>query len=165
MKNFFRFHDYSENMKARVATFSLKGKINIWWENVKNVKGIHEEDFTWNKFEQLFKRKYLLERYFDVRAKEFYELNMGSMTDDEYTIKFLELLRYVPYLKEEKAKINRFNSELPMEFKDRIELDEPRSMEEAIWKLKHCYKQSKRRPETKTEWKGNAKNKEKWDKK
>ena len=30
---------------------------------------------------------------------------MGSMTDEEYTSIFLELLRYVPYLKEEKANI------------------------------------------------------------
>lgn len=42
--------------------------------------------------------------------KDFYELNMGSMTDEEYTSIFLELLRYVPYLKGEKVKIHRFIS-------------------------------------------------------
>jgi len=46
MRKFFRLHDYSENMKARVATFSLKGKADIWWEDVKNVTCIHEYDFT-----------------------------------------------------------------------------------------------------------------------
>jgi len=90
---------------------------------------------------------------------------MGSMTDDEYTSKFLELLRYVPHLKEEKAKIERFPSGLSMAFKDTIEFDEPRSLEETLWKLKHCYKQSKYRTETKLYWIGNAKNKGKWDKK
>lgn len=30
---------------------------------------------------------------------------MGSMTDEEYTGRFFELLRYVNYLKKEKAKI------------------------------------------------------------
>ena len=45
------------------------------------------------------------ERYFDDRAKEFYELKMGSMIDDEYTSMLLQLLRYLPYLKEEKAKM------------------------------------------------------------
>jgi len=68
----------------------------------------------------------LLERYFDGRAKDFYELNMGSMTDDEYTRKFLELLRYVPYLTKENAKIKRFISGLLVIFKDMIEFDEPR---------------------------------------
>jgi len=33
---------------------------------------------------------------------------MGSMTDEEYMTKFLELLRYVPYLKVEKTKVQRF---------------------------------------------------------
>ena len=104
-------------MKARIATFRLKGKENIWWEDVKNFKGIHEEDLTWSEFEQLFKKKYLSERYFDDKEKEFYELKMGSMTDDEYTSDFLEFLRYVPYLKEEKDKIQRFVCGLPVAFK------------------------------------------------
>eukprot|EP00253_Pinus_taeda_P028189 PITA_28189 len=91
-------------MKAKIATFSLKGKVNIWWEDVKNVKGIHEDNWTWHESARLFKKKYLSERYFDDRTKEFYELWMGSMTNDDYTNIFLELLRYMPYLKEEKAK-------------------------------------------------------------
>lgn len=62
---------------------------------------------------------------------------MGSMTDEEYTRRFLELLRYVPYLKEEKSKIQRFISGLLVEFKDKIEFDEPRSLNEAIKKLKN----------------------------
>jgi len=43
--------------------------------------------------------------YYDSKAKELYELNMGSMIDEKYMAKFLELLRYVPYLKYEKAKV------------------------------------------------------------
>lgn len=111
-RNFFRLHDYSKSMKARIATFSLEGKENIWWEYVKNVKGIHEEDLTWNEFERLFKKNYLSKIYFDEREKELYELNMGSMTDEEYTSRSLELLWYVPYLKDENAKIQRFTSGL-----------------------------------------------------
>lgn len=62
---------------------------------------------------------------------------MGSMIDDEFTSKFLEILRYVSCLKEEKAKIQIFISGLLVAFKDRIELDEPRPLEEAIRNLKH----------------------------
>lgn len=114
MRKFFKLHDYSKNMKARFATFNLKGKVDIWWEDVKNVRCIHEEDLTWSEFEWLFKKKNLPERYFNDRVKEFYELNMGSMTDDEYTSKFLELLRYVPYLIEEKAKILLWSPTTPL---------------------------------------------------
>jgi len=61
MRNLFRLHDYLENMKARIATFSIKGKANIWWKYVKNVRGIHEEDLNWNEFERLLKKKCLSE--------------------------------------------------------------------------------------------------------
>lgn len=37
---------------------------------------------------------------------------MGSTIDEEYTNNFLDLLRYVPYLKDEKKKIQRFISRL-----------------------------------------------------
>jgi len=97
-------------MKARIATFNLKVKTTISMEDVRNVKGIQEDDLTCNEIERLFKKNYLLERYYDDKAKYFYAFHMGSMTDDEYTSRFLELLRYVTYLKEEKAKFQRFIS-------------------------------------------------------
>jgi len=59
------------------------------WEYAKNVKGIHEDDLTWHAFERLFRKNYLLERYNDDRAKEFYEFWMRCMTDKEYTSRFL----------------------------------------------------------------------------
>jgi len=61
------------------------------------------------------------------------------MTDEECTTKFLELLRYFPYIKDEKKKFRRFISGLTLAFKDRIEHDEPWSLEEIIWKLKKNY--------------------------
>ena len=105
MKNFFKLHDYSENLKARVTTFNFKGKEDICWEYVKNVKGIWEEELILDEFERLFKKKYMSEMYYDDRDKVFYELHMGSMIANEYTSRFLELLRYVPYLRDEKVKI------------------------------------------------------------
>lgn len=100
-------------MKAKITTFSLIGKSYIWWEDVKNFRGIREKYFLWDEFERLFKKKYLTERYYDDRSKEFYEPQMGSMIDDEYTSRFLKLLRYVTYLKDDKAKIQRFICRLP----------------------------------------------------
>lgn len=83
---------------------------------------------SWHEFKILFRKKYLLERYYDSKAKEFYEINMESMIGEEYITKFLGLLRYVLYLKDAKAKVHKFVSGLPLE---------PRSLEEVIGKLKH----------------------------
>jgi hypothetical protein len=105
LKKYFRVHDYSENLKARIAIFNLNGKASIWWEDLRNVKGIHEKDLSWKQFEKYFKKKYLSEKYFDGKTKEFYELKLGQLTIDEYINKFLELMRYVPYIKDEKVKM------------------------------------------------------------
>jgi len=59
------------------------------------VRYIRIEDLKWHEFKRIFKRKYLSERYYNSNSKEFYELKMGSMTDEEYMTKFLELFRYV----------------------------------------------------------------------
>lgn len=69
------------------------------------------------------------------------------------------MLRYVPYLKEEKEKIQRYVSALPQSFKDRIEFDEPNSLEDEIIKLNHCYEKFRYMPKYKVDWKvkGNAK--------
>jgi hypothetical protein len=58
--------------------------------------------------------------------QEFFELKLGSMTMEEYENKFLELLRYVGFIKEEKVKIQRFLSGLPSFYKDKIQFDEPK---------------------------------------
>ena len=68
---------------------------------------------------------------------------MGQQTMDEYENKFLELLRYVWYIRDEKVKIERFLSGLPQAYKDRIEFYEPRTLKEAIRKAKYCYEQTK----------------------
>jgi hypothetical protein len=119
-------------MKARVATFNLNGKASIWWEYFKNVKGVREEDLSWKQFEKYFRKKYLSEKYFDKKTKEFYELKLGQLTIEEYVNKFLYLLKYVPYTKEEKAKVQCFISRLPKEYRNRIEFDEPKTLEDTI---------------------------------
>jgi hypothetical protein len=43
LKKYFRVHDY-ENLKARITILNLNGKASIWWEDLRNVKGIHEKE-------------------------------------------------------------------------------------------------------------------------
>jgi hypothetical protein len=60
-------------------------------------------DFSWKQFEKYFKNKYLSENYFDGKTKEFYELKLGQLSIYEYIKKFLEMMRYSPYIKDEKV--------------------------------------------------------------
>jgi hypothetical protein len=89
LKNYFRVHDYFENLKAQITIFNLNGKASIWWEVIRDVKGIQEEDLSWKKIEKYFKKKYLSKKYFDGKTKEFYELKLGQLIIDEYINNFL----------------------------------------------------------------------------
>ena len=72
------------------------------------------------------------EQYYEERAKEFYELKLGTMNMKELNNKFLSLLRYVPYIVDEKPKVQRFLSCLPFHIKYRIEYDNPKTLEETM---------------------------------
>ena len=67
------------------------------------------------------------------------------MSMNELSNKFLSLLRYVPYIIDENSKIQRFLSCLPTSFKDGIEFDNPKKLEQATRKDDLCYEQSKKR--------------------
>ena len=59
MKKLFELNNYTDNTKAIVAIFSLKGKANILWEYVKCVKDIRIDDLSWREFKRLLRKKYL----------------------------------------------------------------------------------------------------------
>ena len=103
------------------------------------MRGIEDQDVTWDKFQQYFKEKYWTECFYDEKAREFHDLRLGQLTMDNYITKFTSLLHYVPYLRDEKAKVQRFLSSLPAHMKERIEFVNPKTMDEAIRKARLCY--------------------------
>ena len=118
MKKYFQIYKYSNQLKARMAIYNFSGKADIWWQDLKRVKGIREKNVNWSTFKKYFKKKFLSMQYYEERAKEFYELKLGLMTMKDLNSKFLSLLRYVPYLVDEKQKVQRFLSCLPYHIKD-----------------------------------------------
>jgi hypothetical protein len=68
-----------------------------------------------------------------MKMKELFELKLGTMTMDEYHEKrFFDLLKYVDFIKYEKIKIQRFLSGLPYFYSDKIQYDNPKTLEETI---------------------------------
>eukprot|EP00253_Pinus_taeda_P016502 PITA_16502 len=148
MNKYFQLYEYDHNLKARLAIFQLQGKATLWWEEVKIVKGVTEQNITWDNFQKFFNERYLTERFYDEKAREFHDLQLGQQTMDEFITRFTSLLGYVPYIREEKAKVHRFVSSLPPYMRERIEFDNPKSMDEVIRKARICYQQGKQKGET-----------------
>ena len=82
--------------------------------------------------------------------KEFFELKLSSMTIDEYERRFLELLKYVPFIKDETINIQRYLSGLPPSIGDKIQYYDPKTLEETIRREKLLYEQQREKP---TFWK------------
>jgi hypothetical protein len=116
------------------------------------VQHIKEKSVTWREFKKYFEKKYLTKRYYDKKMKEFFELKLGSMTIDEYERRFLELLKYVSFIKDETVKIHRYLSGLPSFISDKIQYDDPKTLEETIRQSKCLYDQQKTRPTFQKSW-------------
>jgi hypothetical protein len=56
-------------MKVRMAIYNLKGKDNIWWQDLKLAKGLKEKQMEWSDFNKYFKKKYLYESYYERKNK------------------------------------------------------------------------------------------------
>jgi hypothetical protein len=65
------------------------------------------------------------------------------MTMEDLINKFLELLRFVPYIREDKVKIQLFLSYLPQSYREKIQFDNPKALSEVFRKARMCYDQYK----------------------
>ena len=50
MNKYFQIYNYSNQLKARMAIYNLSGKADIWWQELKRVKGIKEKEVNWSTF-------------------------------------------------------------------------------------------------------------------
>ena len=143
MKNYFQIYNYSNELKEKLTIYNLTGNIDIQCKDINKVKSTKERYVTWKTLKKYFKTKYLFKQYYEEKVKEFYELRLGAMTMKELCNRCLSLLRYVPYIIDEKPKIQNFLSFLPLMFKERIKYDNLKTLEESMRKATLYYDQNK----------------------
>ena len=85
--------------------FRWLGKLLCDGRMKKNINNIHGKELTCKIFKTPFKRKFMLDRYYDEKAKEFNDLRLGQLTMEEFVTKFVNLQCYVPYMKDENEKV------------------------------------------------------------
>ena len=98
------------------------------------------------------------ERLFDRKVKQFHELCMGSMTMDAFINRFSDLLHYVPYIKDEKLKIEQFLRCLPPNFQEMIEFDMPETLDTTLQKYRIYYEHGQPRQENMNRSRDKSKN-------
>ena len=65
MMKYFHIYNYSDELKEKMTIYNLTRKEDIWWQDIKKVKGIKEHYITWKTFKKHFKQKYLSEQYYE----------------------------------------------------------------------------------------------------
>jgi hypothetical protein len=128
------------------------GKESMWWDQLLQVKHPKEKNVSWKEFKKYFENKYLTKRYYDKKMKEFFEFKLGSMTIDEYERRFLELLKYVSFIKDETIKIQRYLSGILYFISDKIQYDDLKTLEETMRRAKCLYDQHKGNPTFQKAW-------------
>jgi hypothetical protein len=83
---------------------------------------------------------------------ELFEHKLGGMTIDEYERRFLELMKYVPFIKDETIKIQRYLSGLPSSISFKIQYDDHKSMEETTRREKCLYEHKRENPTFQKAW-------------
>jgi hypothetical protein len=123
------------------------------------VKHIDEKKVTWREFKRYFQKKYLTKWYFDRKMKDLYEIKFGNMMIDEYERRFLELLKYVPCIKDEQVNIQRYLSVFPSFISHNIQYDDPNTLEKTIRCAKYLYEKQRGRRTFQKSWEDKMKRK------
>ena len=107
-------------MKSCLEIYNLKGKATKWWRDLNHTKKDEAKEILWSNFHRMFQEKYMCEIFSDKKVKQFHKLRLGSMDIDSFINIFFDLLHYVPYIKDEKVKIQQFLGCLRKNFWERI---------------------------------------------
>ena len=92
--------------------------------------------------------------------EEFFDLKLGSMTMEDYEKKFLEILNYADFIKDEKVKIQRFLSGLPEYYRDKINMIDQGTLRIPYGRKKHLYEDNASKAPYENNWKDMKKNKQ-----
>jgi hypothetical protein len=134
MEMCFTLHDYTSNMKVRMAVFQLKGSALPCWKMLLPQLNMAVEDVSWELFEERFRERYLSEEFIERQLNEFNALRQGGRTVPEYEARFMELLRYDPHLNMENLKVNRFMFGLNGNLRARVSILMPQTLHDTVQK-------------------------------
>ncbi|KAL3749225.1 hypothetical protein ACJRO7_010338 [Eucalyptus globulus] len=84
--------------KVALAVYQLEGNVETWWQAARDTVFREGVVLEWNTFLEVFNDKYFSEATREVKMAEFQRLHQGTMTIDQYEVKFTELSRYAPEL-------------------------------------------------------------------
>ena len=108
-----------DDQKRLIASWQLQDEASAWWETITVDKP--KDEFSWEKFKEVFEKRYLPSAGICRMYQEFMDLKQGSLSFEEYLNRFNELSRFGPELVNTPLKMNeRFIRGMNKKFHERM---------------------------------------------
>ncbi|GKV45251.1 hypothetical protein SLEP1_g52360 [Rubroshorea leprosula] len=106
----FELKDIPDDKRVKLVAIKLKKHASIWWENLKRSREREGRSKirTWEKMCRELTRKFLLYRYYQDNFVKFHNLQQKSLTVEEYTMEFEQLMMKCDVREKEEQTIARY---------------------------------------------------------
>ncbi|KAL1316101.1 hypothetical protein AAHE18_15G042500 [Arachis hypogaea] len=110
----FELKDISDDKRVKLVAIKLKKHASIWWKNLRRQ--------TWDKMRRELRKKFLPEYYRQEVFIKYHNLKQKSLTVEEYTMEFEELLMKCDIQETEEQILARYLGGLNTEISDVVQL-------------------------------------------
>ncbi|XP_075100162.1 uncharacterized protein LOC142176418 [Nicotiana tabacum] len=124
VERIFKFKDYSEEKKVKIAAIKFKGCASLWWDNLKREREREGRGKirTWEKMKRELRRRFLPDMYKQANYLKFRNFRQGDQTVEDYTREFEYLMIKCDAPEPEEQTIARYISGLRRAISDVIRL-------------------------------------------
>ncbi|XP_051130792.1 uncharacterized protein LOC127251224 [Andrographis paniculata] len=131
MEKIFRVIQVPPDQRVNIGAYFLEGRANRWWLG-EEAAGVDQVDMTWDEFKAKLKARFIPSHVRKAKKQELLDLKLGSMSVEDYFVKFNELEMYVPdYFSCERDRVDHFVDRLQQRIQEALAVLDISSLYEA----------------------------------
>ncbi|GKV29618.1 hypothetical protein SLEP1_g38525 [Rubroshorea leprosula] len=130
----FELKDIPDDKRVKLVAIKLKKHASIWWENLKRSREREGRNKirTWEKMRQELIRKFLPDRYYQDNFVKFHNLQQKSLTVEEYTMEFEQLMMKCDVREKDEQTIARYLGGLDYDISKVVQLQQYWTLDDVV---------------------------------
>ncbi|GLU23899.1 hypothetical protein SLE2022_398740 [Rubroshorea leprosula] len=130
----FELKDIPDDKRVKLVAIKLKKHASIWWENLKRSREREGRNKirTWEKMRRELTRKFLPDRYYQDNFVKFHNLQQKSLTVEEYTMEFEQLMMKCDVREKDEQTIARYLGGLDYDISKVVQLQQYWTLDDVI---------------------------------
>ncbi|XP_051148683.1 uncharacterized protein LOC127263615 [Andrographis paniculata] len=139
MEKIFRVVQVPPDQRANIGANFLEGRANRWWLG-EEAAGVDQVDLTWDEFKAKLNARFIPSHVRKAKKQKLLDLKQGSMSVEDYFVKFNELEMYVPdYFSCERDRVDHFVDGLQQRIQETLAVLDISSLYEAYERAARFY--------------------------